>query len=747
VRMFGWLGWKQGLPLWWSYRLNAQTTKDVEDIFEGIAETRVQVLKDWTSEYWRHLQRLAEQLDSVESAAAQAGQSREGNGHPEAWNRMFAAAYARAMDLTEIFLLNTDGKVTYSTHAPHLGFEYGSGSLLEAGLVYSQGDHKEGRKCLFGPYSDPMTLQTGSRSSPFHDKMTLLFIQPLMKDGVWIGALCARVPNDVIGDMIQRESGHIYPDSGDNYIFMAKPTLNKQIALGTALSRSRFEDRTFTHGENLKDGVTTDWGIVSVKEHTELELMFTDPATGELHPGVANTILNGSNLFVQYPGYSDYRHISVIGKGVTFHLPHCPDLWGMMCEGDLEEVYRIRGISWRQARYQAVLLGGFGVLSALLIYLIALQTSALAIAFSALAFNLVFGIFTVNALYRRSSRRIVSPIRDINRFIRINAEGKGDLTQRINTDEFDYDETRELAGWINNMIDSLEGIMLKVKLAAGDVTSSQQLLSESTVTTATSTERVSGKVHDMIRSIRRQLKDIDVAKDVAGEMRHTLLVLEEKASGQITIAQDEVVRIGEKMSEISTRVAETNKTIHVFMDTAQEIRGVLHVIEEISTQTNLLALNAAIEAARVGEHGRGFAVVANEIRKLADMTRKSTEEVHGFVEKISTHATEAYSSITEGTKVVQEGTELVAAASITLGVAKADDSQKTQVIDEVVVLMEKVADVSKENRTISTEVEGNIQQLLRDIVGVRHTSHNVEAITAFMQQLVGQFRLTETRKR
>jgi methyl-accepting chemotaxis protein len=745
--MFGWLGWKQGLPLWWSYRLNAQTTKDVEDIFEGIAETRVQVLKDWTSEYWRHLERLAEQLDSVESAAAQAGQAREGNGHPEAWNRMFAAAYARAMDLTEIFLLNTDGKVTYSTHAPHLGFEYGSGSLLEAGLVYSQGDHKEGRKCLFGPYSDPMTLQTGSRSSPFHDKMTLLFIQPLMKDGVWIGALCARVPNDVIGDMIQRESGHIYPDSGDNYIFMAKPTLNKQIALGTALSRSRFEDRTFTHGENLKDGVTTDWGIVSVKEHTELELMFTDPATGELHPGVANTILNGSNLFVQYPGYSDYRHISVIGKGVTFHLPHCPDLWGMMCEGDLEEVYRIRGISWRQARYQAVLLGGFGVLSALLIYLIALQTSALATAFSALAFNLVFGIFTVNALYRRSSRRIVSPIRDINRFIRINAEGKGDLTQRINTDEFDYDETRELAGWINNMIDSLEGIMLKVKLAAGDVTSSQQLLSESTVTTATSTERVSGKVHDMIRSIRRQLKDIDVAKDVAGEMRHTLLVLEEKASGQITIAQDEVVRIGEKMSEISTRVAETNKTIHVFMDTAQEIRGVLHVIEEISTQTNLLALNAAIEAARVGEHGRGFAVVANEIRKLADMTRKSTEEVHGFVEKISTHATEAYSSITEGTKVVQEGTELVAAASITLGVAKADDSQKTQVIDEVVVLMEKVADVSKENRTISTEVEGNIQQLLRDIVGVRHTSHNVEAITAFMQQLVGQFRLTETRKR
>jgi methyl-accepting chemotaxis protein len=744
--MFGWLGWKQGLPLWWSYRLNSQLTKDVEDIFEGIAETRVQVLKDWTGEYWRHLERLHEQMASAE-AMAQNGKTNGGNGYSEAWNRLFAATYARATDLTEIFLLDADNTVKYSTHSPHTGHQYGEGSLLSEGLAYSAGEEGEGRKCLFGPYGDPMTLQTGSRSSPFHDKMTLLFILPIVKDGAWAGALCARVPNDVIGDLIQRESGHVYPDSGDNYIFMAKPALNKQIAPGTALSRSRFEDRTFTHGENLKDGVTTDWGVVSVKEHTELELMFTDPATGRLHPGVANTIKNGSNLFVQFPGYSDYRHISVIGKGTTFQLPHCPDVWGMMCEGDLEEVYRIRGIAFRQLRPHAILLGSFGIASAMLLFLIAGQASAISIALCALAFNLLFGIFIVSSVHRRTDRRIVEPVRQISQFIRINAEGKGDLTQRLDTKQFDNDESRELAKWINNMIDSLEGIMLKVKLAAGDVSSSQQILNESTVTTASSTERVSGKVNDMIRSIRRQLKDIDVAKDVADEMRQTLHMLEEKASRQITIAQGEVGRIGDKMTEISVRVADTNKTIRVFMDTANEIRGVLNVIEEISTQTNLLALNAAIEAARVGEHGRGFAVVANEIRKLADMTRKSTEEVHGFVEKISMNAQEAYESITEGTKVVLEGTELVATATETLGDAKADDSLKTQVIDEVVVLMEKVANVSIENRTISTEVEGRVQELLTDIVNVRHTSNNVEAITAFMQQLVGQFRLTETRKR
>jgi len=745
--MFDWLGWKKGLPLWWSYRLNSRLKKDAEDIFEGIAETRVQVLKDWTNDYWRHLERLREQLASLEETAAAQGDKADRDQLSEARSRLFSAMYARASDATEIFVLDEGGAVKHSTHSPHLGREYGAGSELAAGLAYSKGDNGKGRKCLFGPYGDPMTLETGPRSSPFHDKMTLLFILPLTENGKWSGALCARVPNDVIGDLIQRESGHVYPDSGDNYIFMAKPELNRHVAPGTALSRSRFEDRTFTHGENLKDGVTTDWGVVAVKEHTELELMFTDPATGRLHPGVANTIRNGSNLFAEFPGYSDYRHIAVIGKGVTFQLPHCPDVWGMMCEGDLEEVYRIRGIAYRQLKPQLALWGGLGLATAALVFFVAGQASPVWTAVSALAFNLLFGLAAVNALHRRTARKVVDPIRAINRFIRINAEGKGDLTQRLDTNDFDNDESRELAKWINNMIDSLEGVMMKVRLAAGDVSASQQLLRESTATTASSTERVSGKVHDMIRSLRRQLKDIDEAKAVTDDMRKTLLGLEEKASRQITVAQGEVGRIGDKMSEISVRVGETNETIRVFLDTANEIRTVLNVIEEISAQTNLLALNAAIEAARVGEHGRGFAVVANEIRKLADMTRRSTEEVHGFVGKISQHAEEAYASIHEGTKVVQEGTELVAAASETLGEAKADDSRKSRVVDEVVVLMEKVAAVSIENRAISKEVEGRVQELLADIVGVRHTSGNVEAITGFMQQLVGQFRLREAKRR
>lgn len=733
--MFDWLGFRKGLPLWWSYRLNRHLKEDVEHIFEGIAHTRIEILRSWVEAYWSNLDRLLELLtDSEPGPTTQDGSMVQ---------RLLAAASKSGADFSEIFIVNENAEVIYSTSPTHVGKSYDSGSDLTKGLE----EARKGKKCLYGPYSDPLTLKLGPSTSPFHDAMTLAFITPIMVNGIWKGAICGRVPNDVLGDLIQRESGHVYPDSGDNYLFMAKPVLNKQIAPGTALSRSRFEDLTFTHGDNLKDGVRTDYGIVGVKEHTELELIFTDPATGQLHPGVAGTIAKGHNLFVEFPGYSDYRHISVIGKGVTFQLPHCPDVWGMMCEGDLEEVYRIRSIDWKLLKLQLWFIVGYILLSAGGFWLLNGKVSSALGSVIMAAVSLVYGGIGARLIRQKGSRPIVRQLAQMNKFIRINAEGSGDLTQRLQVQEFAGDETRELAKWINNMIDSLEGIMLQVKQAAAEVQLSQERMNESTGSTEQSTGRMSTKIHDMIRSLRGQLKDIDVAKDVTQNMSGTLRELEEKASGQIAVAQDEVDRIGEKMNHISAKVAETNRTIQTFLQTTQEIPKLLKVIEEISAQTNLLSLNASIEAARVGEHGKGFAVVAGEIRKLAELTKKSTMEINDTIEHIERHANEAFISMEEGTKVVLEGTQIVAAASEILSSANAHDTMKTQVVDEVVALMEKVAAVSMENRQISAEVERTVQELLQDMLHVRQTTGDVGAITESLLLLVNQFHLTESRIR
>lgn len=743
--MFDWLGFKKGLPLHRSWRLNRSLKPDVEQIFEGIADTRKELLKDWANEYWGYMDRLAESLMAVLSAGSEQSEKNKYE-----LSALLNGTYSRATDFTELFLLDANQTVAYSTYAGHIGTAYPSGSLLDPGVTYAlhpATKNNDYRKVLFGPYGDPVTLELGARTSSFHDKMTLMFLLPLVANGSYAGILCGRVPNDVIGDLIQRESGHVYPDSGDNYIFMASPTLNTHIAPGTALSRSRFEDRTFTHGENLKDGVTTEWGIVSVKEHTELEIIFTDPATGQLHPGVANTIRNGSNLFVEFPGYSDYRHIPVIGKGVTFQLPHCPDVWGMMCEGDLEEVYRIRSIGYRLSTIQLWSALSVAVLTAVLSFVLAGIASPAVLAASVGVFVFLFGTLVHGSLQRKTSQRLITKLQSINRFIRINAEGKGDLTQRLPLSSFDNDETKEMAKWINNMIDSLEGIMLKVRLASLDVMTSQRSLGESAGDTAQTTEEVHASISNMISGILTQLQDIDSAKDTADNMRRTLRELEKQASEQIAVAQAEVIRIGDKMEHISTKVGETNDTIRSFMRTVEEIRGVLQVIEEISAQTHLLALNASIEAARVGEQGRGFAVVASEIRKLSEMTRSSTEEVQQITQQIYESAQRAYSSMDEGTRVVEEGTELVHVAKHTLQEAGSDNSRKSQVVDEMVGLMERIAEVSMSNRQVSADVEVNMQELTGAMSHVRQTSQSVETITSLLQQMVGQFKLTESRLR
>lgn len=740
--MFDWLGFRTGLPLWISCRLNRGRTEDVKEIFEGIAATRAALLQDWAEEYWGHMKRLRQQLQQEAGDGGVQALLAGGGGVDS-----LRAAYGRAGDFTELFFLDREGFVTASTLPRHSGTAYSEESEegLGLGLAYAK---RIGGRCLFGPYRDERTLEAGPRSSSFHDRITLLFIEPVLEDGRWSGALCGRVPGDVLGDLIQRESGHVYPDSGDNYLFMAKPEIDRRIEPGTALSRSRFEDRTFTHGDNLKDGVRTNYGVVGIREHTELELRFTDPATGDLHPGVANTIRNGSNLFVEFPGYSDYRHIPVIGKGVTFRLPHHPDLWGMMCEGDLEEVYRIRGIDWQHRRSSALsLLAGTALFALLLAVLLRLGADPLTQAAAAVAAYVVLGAAGSLAARRRVTRRTAERLGAIARFIRLNAEGGGDLTQRLRTETFAGDETRELAKWINNMIDSLEGIMLRVRTASGDVRVSQGELSRKAAELAERTERVSGSMGQMIAGTAAQLGDIEGAKASARQMREQLQELEEQASREISVARSEVERIGEAMGAISGRMEQSGQTLDGLVQAVHQVGEVLGAIEQISAQTHLLALNASIEAARAGESGRGFAVVAGEIRKLSEMTRQSTEHVRSIIGGIQGEAERATASMAEGSRAVESGRQLAEAAGAMLMAAAAGDGRKGEVAGEVARLMESIAEVSQHNRRISAEAELQMQELQREMAQVQATAGEAEAITGQLQGMVGQFHLTESRVR
>ncbi len=682
----------------WSCFLNRDMYSTNEQIFESVARTRRDALVAWAEQKWLFMEAMAARLEGQDDATVKA---------------IIGASSGRLREISELFVIAQDGLVLESTVADRAGKRDLPSAVVAEGVRV---------RFLHGPYKDPVTLRLGATTSRFHDAVTLMFYEPLTLANGKSGAICARVPNDVMSDLIQREAGHVFEESGDNYIFMIESHFDGSIQPGTALSRSRFEDATFSHGDNLKQGIRTGFGTVGVREHTEFEIRFTDPATGQLHPGVRETIAKGENLYVQYPGYSDYRHIPVIGKGVTFQLPGSRDLWGMMCEGDLEEVYRRRSLSYRLSMRFASFIGLF-------------WATNLAMAWTGVPMWLEAAINGAVALclvwlYRITSVRPLSQkLGSMADVIRNIAEGGGNLRQRLDLSSMRRDETGDLARWINSFIDSLDGMVGQVITLASDSRQASDQLMEQNRLADQRIHEVLAHIGEMVTGAGQQQNEIGNASTTAHEMRSGMESMAESA-------REQFARMSQETQSIRGVINRSAEGIRAANERTEQIAKTAGVINDIAAQTNLLALNAAIEAARAGESGKGFAVVADEVRKLASRTAQATDEIGDRLGRVQEETRRAVITMEDGIAEMEDR----------LGNAEAavdDNAALHHMVEKLFRAIDGIEETNRRQSSQTSDVAESASVMSSVVEQLVQSSERTQASASKLQRLTGQFQVSQ----
>ena len=216
---------------------------------------------------------------------------------------------------------------------------------------------------------------------------------------------------------------------------------------------------------------------------------------------------------------------------------------------------------------------------------------------------------------------------------------RGDLSQyaRLEKRSTFPDEVDALASSINYMLGNLRELVSHIQRTSRAVADSARDLSRTAEGVNASTEEVTTSIRQIARGAELQTELVNRASKLIGAIaaginntahsaENAVIVSNETASvaqsgGQVgKLAVDKLRKVFEKIEGAGARVVR-------FGEQSKEIGNIVEVITKLSQQTNLLALNAAIEAARAGEYGRGFAVVADEIRKLAENSSKSADQI------------------------------------------------------------------------------------------------------------------------
>ncbi|OGR16511.1 MAG: hypothetical protein A2X81_04385 [Desulfobacterales bacterium GWB2_56_26] len=335
------------------------------------------------------------------------------------------------------------------------------------------------------------------------------------------------------------------------------------------------------------------------------------------------------------------------------------------------------------------------------------------IAMACLAVGIVLAVVTVS--------RILLPLTKTVDILKDIAEGKGDLTRRLQVET--KDEMAELARWFNTFIENIQNIIKALAKNVDLINVSSADLSNISETLSHGTQQTTAKARTLSVS-SEQVNDNIASVAAAMGQASTNIEMVAASSEQITATINEIAQSTEKARGITnsavTQADRASQQVSQLGSAALEIGRVVEAISEISEQVNMLALNATIEAARAGESGRGFAVVANEIKELAKQTAHAADEIKEKIEGIQKSSKGTVVEIENISRVVNEANEIVASI--------------TEAVEEQSVTTREIAGNISQASLGITEVNDNISHSSTLVSGIHS---DISEVTRAAEEMSG----------